>query len=103
MFVILAGEKSDERAIYGPIQDIAAELLATLRPIVSHKKWLTHRLTMAAIRRLAAHVGDDYPHFGPRPDLISKVPWGHAKWGDWLLLPHGVAARVVRASRAKMH
>lgn len=73
-----------------------------IRPVVSFVVWVRHRLRMAAQRREASMVraaGGENWHQGPRPDLISVVPWPQAKYGQWLSVQHGVAARLIRGEK----
>lgn len=73
-----------------------------IRPAVSFIAWVRHRLRMAAQRRAAsmarAALGETW-HQGPRPDLISIVPWSQAKYGQWLSVQHGVSARLIRREK----
>ena len=81
----------------------AATLWGTIRPYVSWRVWLRHRLTMWQVRAQEAHVramwpGPYYP--GPRPDLIATRPWATAVSSQWTILPHGVVSRLLRQGGA---
>lgn len=104
MYVERAGIKSEEQELtnaHTPADVRAAgqELWETIRPFVSWKVWIRHRVRMARQRRLTSLIQGLYQssfYPGPRPDLIATVPWKHAKLGEWFSVPHGVAARLQR-------
>lgn len=84
-----------------------ADLWETIRPFISFERWKIHRLIMSIQRKQAALVYERLKtlpsfsgtiHRGPRPDLIAVKPWKQAHLGEWLSVPNGVAARVIRLS-----
>lgn len=88
-------------AEHGPaeVRAIGADLWAEIRPAVSWRSWLRHRLRMAWQRARTADArtvctGPHHP--GPRPDLIATKPWREARKGEWASLSPGVVARLLR-------
>lgn len=79
----------------------AAELYETIKRAVAYVCWVRHRIAMVAMRALAdrvlaAHPGPWFP--GQRPDLIATKPWRQARIGEWVMLPRGVARRILRGA-----
>lgn len=88
---------------HGPaeVREIAEGLYRSIKRLVAYVGWVRHRLMMWGYRSIAAliraEMGDEW-HPGPRPDLVSVVPWKHAKYREWIWAPHAVAGMLLRGS-----
>ena len=91
----------DETHDVSAVRDVGSELLQEIRPMVVSRLIDNHRRIMQhqrdVVDRIQALFGKTW-YQGPRPDLVSKQPWHDTRFGDWIMVPHGVAARLVRGS-----
>ena len=91
----------DETHDVAAVRDVGSELLQEIKPMVVSRLIDNHRRRMQhqrdVVDRIQAVYGKTW-YQGPRPDLVSKQPWHDTRFGDWIMVPHGVAARLVRGS-----